>query len=70
MSEVKEQPYSILIADNHSLFREDLRRIISEKPHLEEVGEVDDGLHIPKILGQLSPPPHHPWTVDAEPSQD
>ncbi len=46
--------YRILIADDHPLFREGLRRILSEKSDTEVVGEAADGREVLKILQELA----------------
>ncbi len=50
-----DESYFILLADSHAVFREDLRRMIVEKPFLDIVGEVSDGFQIPTLLSGLSP---------------
>ena len=46
--------YRILIADGHSLFREGLRRILSEKSDMEVVGEAADGREVRRLLQELA----------------
>ena len=46
--------YRILIADDHPLFREGLRRILSEKSDTEVVGEAADGREVLKLLQELA----------------
>jgi len=45
--------YRILIADDHPLFRDGLRRILCEKSDIEVVGEAEDGLEVLKPLQEL-----------------
>jgi DNA-binding NarL/FixJ family response regulator len=47
--------YKILLADDHALFREGLKRILEEANDLEIIGEVTDGLELIKILYNLKP---------------
>lgn len=42
--------YRILIADDHPLFREGIKKILQDKPDLEIVGEVGDGLELLEFL--------------------
>ena len=44
------KPYQIILADDHTLFREGLRRILEEVPETEVVGEAKDGLELLKLL--------------------
>ena len=46
--------FRILIADDHPLFREGLRRIFSEKSGTEAVGEAADGREVLKLLQELA----------------
>jgi len=46
--------YRILIADDHPLFRDGLRRILCEKSDIEVVGEAEDGLEVLKPLQELA----------------
>jgi two-component system, NarL family, response regulator NreC len=47
--------YKILLADDHALFRQGLKRILSEKKDLEVIGEVADGLELIKLLNKVKP---------------
>jgi DNA-binding NarL/FixJ family response regulator len=42
--------YSIMLADDHVMFRQGVRRIIEETPGLEVVGEANDGLELLRLL--------------------
>ena len=46
---------SIVIADDHTLFREGLRRLLSEKDDIEIVGEVGGGREALEMCKQLNP---------------
>ena len=49
------RPYNIVLADDHVLFCEGIKRIISEISDLEVVGEARDGLQLLALLKQLTP---------------
>ena len=49
------QPYKIIMADDHALFRDGLKRILTESKDLKVIGEVADGLELIKILHHLKP---------------
>ncbi|MFB3887345.1 MAG: response regulator transcription factor [Thermodesulfobacteriota bacterium] len=56
-------PYHIVIADDHEMFREDLKKILLEKPHWEVVGEANDGLALLDLLDRLVKSEVHPELV-------
>jgi DNA-binding NarL/FixJ family response regulator len=43
-------PYRIVLADDHSLLREAIRKSIAEIPDLQVVGEAGDGLELLEVL--------------------
>jgi DNA-binding NarL/FixJ family response regulator len=47
--------YKIILADDHVLVREGLKRLIQEDPELQVVDEAGDGLELLKILEDLTP---------------
>jgi DNA-binding NarL/FixJ family response regulator len=47
--------YRVILADDHILVRRGLRRILEEKPDLEIVGEVGDGLALLNLLKKMTP---------------
>jgi DNA-binding NarL/FixJ family response regulator len=47
--------YTIVLADDHALFRKGVKKIIEEVPDLKVVGEVKDGLEILELLKKTSP---------------
>jgi len=49
------EPISVLIADDHALFREGLRALFSTIPELELVGEASSGLECIDLAGKLQP---------------
>jgi len=49
------EPYRILLADDHNLVREGIRRVIENTPGLEVVGEAEDGLSLLSMLEKTGP---------------
>uniref|UniRef100_A0A7V4LCV5 Response regulator transcription factor n=1 Tax=Desulfobacca acetoxidans TaxID=60893 RepID=A0A7V4LCV5_9BACT len=49
------KPYDIVLADDHVLFRQGIRRIIEESPELKVVGEAGDGLELLELLKKITP---------------
>ena len=47
--------YSILLADDHALLRQGIRRIIEEQEDLEVVGEVGDGIALMERVNKKRP---------------
>ncbi|MBI5664794.1 MAG: response regulator transcription factor [Nitrospirae bacterium] len=47
--------YSIILADDHALFRKGLKGIIERAPGLEVTGEAGDGIELLKLLGASAP---------------
>jgi DNA-binding NarL/FixJ family response regulator len=47
--------YGIVLADDHVLVRQGLRRILEGMADLEVVGEANDGLELLNLLNQLAP---------------
>jgi len=50
MSEIK-----VLLADDHSLFREGLRSLLEDQDDIEIVGEAEDGLEAAKLVARVNP---------------
>ena len=48
-------PIRILIADDHPIFRDGLRRLLEAEPDLKVVGEACDGAEAVKLARQLKP---------------
>lgn len=48
-------PYLIVLADDHMMFRQGVRRILEEIPAFRVTGEVKDGLELLRLL-QAAPP--------------
>jgi len=49
------EPYRIVLADDHKMFRQGVKMIIDETDDLEVVGEADDGLELLELLKKVSP---------------
>ncbi len=47
--------YQIVLADDHIMLRQGIRKIIEASPDMEVVGEVNDGLELLDLLKQTSP---------------
>lgn len=50
-----EKSYRILLAEDHVIFRDMIRKSLSEIPGLEVVGEVGDGLELLTSITELKP---------------
>jgi len=48
-------PYSIILADDHVLMRQGLKKLIEEDPELQVVDEAGDGLELLEILEKYTP---------------
>ena len=48
-------PYSIILADDHVLFRQGVKKIIEEVDGLKVVGEANDGLELLELLKKTLP---------------
>jgi DNA-binding NarL/FixJ family response regulator len=47
-------PYRIIIADDHVLVPQGLRRLLEQAPGLEVVGEAQDGLRLFRLLNEVT----------------
>src|SRR3954447_12245192 len=45
----------ILVADDHAIFRDGLRRLLETEPDMQVVGEASDGTEAVKLAQQLRP---------------
>jgi DNA-binding NarL/FixJ family response regulator len=50
-----KENYRILLADDHRVIRQGIQRVIEEKPGLEVIGGVDDGIELLKAVQDLAP---------------
>lgn len=50
-----DRPVRILIADDHPIFRDGLRRLLESRPGFEVVGEVGDGREAVDLVATLAP---------------
>ena len=48
-------PYRIVLADDHVLVRQGLRRILEDMAGLEVIGEANDGLDLLNLLSRVTP---------------
>ncbi len=48
-------PYTIVLADDHALFRQGVKKIIEEVDGLQVVGEAKDGLELLELLKEVNP---------------
>lgn len=48
-------PYTIILADDHVLFRRGVKRIIEDLPDLQVIGEAGDGFELLQLLRKLNP---------------
>jgi DNA-binding NarL/FixJ family response regulator len=55
MENKKSHPIRILIADDHPIFRDGLRRLLEAEPKFTVVGEACDGAEAVKLARQLKP---------------
>jgi DNA-binding CsgD family transcriptional regulator len=60
-------PYTIVLADDHVLFRQGVKKIIEEVDGLQVVGEANDGLELLEILKKATRP-GHPRHLHAQPA--
>ncbi len=51
----KIKSYRIVLADDHELFRRDVRKIIEGMSDLKVVGEAGDGVELLRLIGKVSP---------------
>lgn len=49
------EPYRIILAEDHILFRELIKKSLGEIPNIEVVGEVSDGLQLIQSIKALKP---------------
>ena len=49
------EPYRVVLADDHLLFREGMKRLIEEMPDVEVIGEAGDGMELLSLLKEVRP---------------
>jgi DNA-binding NarL/FixJ family response regulator len=49
--------YRVVLADDHAMFRNDLRRTLVEKDDLEVIGEAGDGIELLEFLNLIESAP-------------
>jgi two-component system, NarL family, nitrate/nitrite response regulator NarL len=55
MDNKRSQPIRIVIADDHPIFRDGLRRLLEAESYLNVIGEASDGAEAVKLARQLKP---------------
>jgi DNA-binding NarL/FixJ family response regulator len=55
MDSRRSQPIRILLADDHPIFRDGLRRLLEAEPDLKVIGEACDGAEAVKMARELKP---------------
>jgi two-component system, NarL family, nitrate/nitrite response regulator NarL len=55
MDNRRSQPIRLVIADDHPIFRDGLRRLLEAEPNLKVIGEAQDGAEAVKMARQLKP---------------
>src|SRR5436853_5635132 len=55
MDNRRSQPIRIVIADDHPIFRDGLRRLLEAEADLKVIGEACDGAEAVKLARQLKP---------------
>ena len=48
-------PFRVILADDHAMFRQGVRRILEELPGVKVVGEAQDGLALLQLLKSIEP---------------
>src|SRR3974390_1249571 len=51
----KSQPVRLVIADDHPIFRDGLRRLLEAEADMKVIGEASDGAEAVKLARQLKP---------------
>ncbi|MCX8044655.1 MAG: response regulator transcription factor [Desulfobacterota bacterium] len=52
---MKRTSYRLVLADDHTLFRQGIRKLIEEIPGLDVVGEASDGIELMRLVRRLKP---------------
>jgi DNA-binding NarL/FixJ family response regulator len=53
-----ENPYRVVLADDHAVFRQDLKSVLTKEGNLEVVGEAGDGAELLTLLTSAKLAPH------------
>ena len=48
-------PYRVVLADDHAMFRQGVKRILQDADELEVVGEASDGIELLEVSKEMSP---------------
>jgi DNA-binding NarL/FixJ family response regulator len=48
-------PYRVVLADDHAMFRQGVKRILRDVDNLEIVGEASDGIELLEVLKEMTP---------------
>ena len=48
-------PYRVVLADDHAMFRQGVKRILQDADELEVVGEASDGIELLEVSKKMSP---------------
>jgi DNA-binding NarL/FixJ family response regulator len=49
------QPYLLVLADDHTMFRQGIKRIIGTRADLKIIGEANDGLELLELMKKVKP---------------
>ncbi len=54
-TELRQQPITIVLVDDHTMMREGTRRLLEEDPDLKVIGEAQDGAEALPLCRNLKP---------------
>ena len=49
------RPYRVVLADDHAMFRQGVKRILKDAENLEVIGEASDGLELLEVSKETTP---------------
>ena len=49
------EDYRVILADDHCLIRQGIKKLLSEFPYIKVIGEAGDGRELLEILKKLTP---------------
>ena len=58
--------YQIVLADDHAMFRQGIKRILEKDKGLEIIGEAGDGIQLLELLKRVTPEIGHSRRLHAE----